>query len=168
MRESFNPTVIFLDCDGVINIVSPSYNTSYYRPDGTVNYFDDHLIQRLNWLIERSGADIVISSSWRLDMDDLKVQMEKNGFKYWNKVVGKTPYTNGHRGDEIQTWLDKHPEVKCFVVLEDEIDDVCGEKCSTIDKLNVIEVNMQTGLTHADVDLAYHKLIACETRKGLL
>ena len=54
------------------------------------------------------------------------------------------------------------------VVLEDEIDDVCGEKCSTIDKLNVIEVNMQTGLTHADVDLAYHKLIACEMRKGLL
>ncbi len=168
MREPKGQIVIFLDCDGVLNINSPSYTTSYFRPDGTINYFDDHLVQRLNWLIERSGADIVISSSWRLDMDDLQTQMEKNGFKHWDKVVGKTPYTNGHRGDEIQAWLNEHPEVKCYVVLEDEPQDVCGEKCSTIHKLDVIEVNSQVGLTHNDVDLAYTKLIACEMRKGLL
>ena len=143
--------VVFLDCDGVINIMSPSYNTAYYRPDGSVVWFDAHLVLRLNWLIEKTDAHIVVSSSWRLDMADLKVQMEANGFKYWDRVIGETPYF-GYRGDEIQEWLDKtEVEVESYVVLEDEIQDVCGEKCMTISEEFVVEVDMRNGLSHQDV-----------------
>ena len=145
--------IIFLDCDGVINILSPSYNTAYYRPDGSVVWFESSLIQRLNWLIEKTDANVVISSSWRLDMADLKVQMEVNGFKYWDKVVGETPYF-GFRGDEIQEWLDNYQDldpIETYVVLEDEIADVCGDKCMTISEEFVVEVDMKNGLTHQDV-----------------
>jgi hypothetical protein len=158
--------VIFLDCDGVINCISPSYTTSYYKPDGSVTYFDEHLIQRLNWLIEKSEADIVISSSWRYDMPDLKEQMELNGFKHWDKVIGYTP-TLTHRGEEIQRWLDDNPEYRCYVVLEDEPQDVCGEKCNIISKLFVVEINPEIGLTHTDVQAAYMTLTACERREEL-
>ena len=34
--------------------------------------------------------NIVISSSWRGDMEDLKLQLEEQGFKYWNLVIDKT------------------------------------------------------------------------------
>jgi len=155
--------VIFLDIDGVVNINSPSYYTNTYKNDGSVMYIEPHLVQRLNWLLERVEANIVISSSWRHDMQDLKEQLEKAGFKYWNRVEGKTTVLM-HRGEEIQEYLNSHPEVKCYVVLEDEIDDVCGEKCDTIHKLNVIEINPQIGLTHNDVSLTMTKIRACQRR----
>jgi len=159
---------IFLDIDGVLNIMSPSYNTAMITPTGCTKWMEEHLIQRLHWLIEKTDADIVISSSWRLDMKDLQVQLEANGFKYWNKVVGETPYISGPRGQEIQMYLDEHPEIgDCFVVLEDEVADVCGEKCSIIHKLNVVEVDMKKGLTHDNVNLAKNILQAAEIRKEL-
>ncbi len=154
-------SVIFLDIDGVLNIFSPSYSTNYYRPDGSVQWMDEHLVIRLNYLIDRTGASIVISSSWRSDMDDLKKQLLVSGFKHWDAVVGKTPiFMNGRRGDEIQSYLDHHPEIKTFVVLDDVINNICGDKCSTISKMDVIEVDAKNGLTHQDVNLAYHKIIA--------
>ena len=153
--------VIFLDVDGVLNIMSPSYNTAYYRPDGSVRWMDDHLVQRFNYLVKKTGAEIVISSSWRLDMKDLEKQLKKNGFEHWDKVQGETPYF-GDRGDEIQKYLDEHPEVDGYVVLEDEIADVCGDKCNTIDATFVVEVDLKNGLSHQDVEKAQNILYAQE------
>lgn len=159
--------VIFLDVDGVLNIMSPSYNTTAYAPDGSVKWMDNHLVQRLDYLIKRTGAKVVISSSWRLDMEDLQLQLEKNGFKSWSEVIGETPYFgSARRGDEIQRYLDEHPDIDCFAVLEDEIDDVCGEKCNTIHKLNVVEVDMRNGLSHQNVDSVYHILTGCQNRQN--
>ena len=159
--------VIFLDVDGVLNIISKSYTTSYYRPDGSVRWMDDHLIQRFNHLVKRTGAKIVISSSWRHDMEDLRIQLEHCGFEYWDEVIGSTPYNDDHRGVQIQDYLDANPEIKCYVVLEDEPQDVCGQKCSLIPKMNVVQVDTRNGLTHQDVDLAYHILTGCESRNEL-
>ena len=145
--------IIFLDVDGVLNIMSPSYNTAAYRPDGSVVWMDVHLIQRLNYLIEKTGAEVVISSSWRLDMKDLKLQLEANSFKHWDKVQGETPYF-GFRGDEIQRYLDEHPEIDGYVVLEDEPTDVCGDMCSTIPEEFVVSVDMKNGLTDQDITKA--------------
>jgi hypothetical protein len=91
--------------------------------------------------------------------------MELNGFKHWDKVIGYTP-TLTHRGEEIQKWLDDNPECNCYVVLEDEPQDVCGDKCDIISKLFVVEVNSHIGLTHEDVQAAYTTLTACEEQKG--
>ena len=144
--------VIFLDIDGVLNINSPSYHTSYFFPDGTIKYIEEHLTQRLNYLIKTTGASVVISSSWRGDMDDLKSQMEKAGFLYWKDVIGKTPRLK-YRGDEIRDYLNNH-EIEKYVVLEDEILDVCGERCQTIPEEYVVEVDSKNGLSHYDIEKA--------------
>jgi hypothetical protein len=51
--------------------------------------------------------------------------------------------------------------------LEDEPQDVCGEKCNIISKLFVVEINPEIGLTHTDVQAAYMTLTACERREEL-
>ncbi len=157
--------IILLDIDGVLNVMSESYNTAIYRPDGTVVWMDAMLVQRLNWLIDKCKAHVVISSSWRLNMEDLKLQLEKNGFTHWDKVVGKTPYNNTlrWRGDEIKHWLDNtEHDVETYVVLEDEIIDVCGDYCDTISEEFVVEVDMKNGLSHQDVEKAKNILNALD------
>ena len=149
-------SIIFADMDGVINILSPSYNTCMIQPDGNTIWFEHHLIKRLDWLIDQTLSEVVISSSWRLDMEDLEKLMKQYGFRNWDKVIGSTPYRNGirWRGDEIQTWLDENNYKGKYVVLEDEVIDVCGDYCDTIPREFVVEVDMKTGLTHADVEKA--------------
>ncbi len=144
--------VIFLDIDGVLNIMSESYRTTNIMRRGAMIYIEPHLAERLDYIIQKTGAMIVVSSSWRGDMDDLQKQMERAGFKNWNKVIGRTPYIHGGRGLEIQAWLAHHTGVTKYVVLEDEIDDVCGEKCDAVPRSNVVEVDMQSGLSHYDTE----------------
>ena len=146
--------VIFLDIDGVLNIYSPSYHSAMLQSDGSTKWMEFHLIQRLHYLLEKTGAEIVISSSWRGDMDDLKKQLEKNGFKYWNRVQGRTGFANKHRGQQILDYLGDHKEITGYVILEDEPQDICGEKCNIIDEAFVVQVDMQVGLSHKDIILA--------------
>lgn len=150
--------VIFLDVDGVLNIHSQSYYSLSLRADGSSLWMERHLVHRLNYLIKTTGADVVISSSWRGDMEDLKAQLEKEEFKYWDKVIGATGYKDKYRGDQIQSYLNNHPEITRFVVLEDEPEDVCGAKCSTIAEENVVFVDMENGLSHKDILKAKHIL----------
>jgi len=51
--------VIFLDVDGVLNIMGGSYRT-FMKPYG--HHIEYHLVQRLNYIIEKTGAKIVVSS----------------------------------------------------------------------------------------------------------
>jgi len=164
--------ILFLDIDGVVNIQSPSYNT-FMKPYG--NHIEPHLAIRLNYLIEKSQANIVISSSWRGDMKDLKIQLEGGGFTHWDKVLGCTiqgPVHGIHnvpddrmiiqqgtgikflnfRGDEIQHWLDNTKEdIESYVVIDDEISDIHGRKCTTIPLDRVQRTNSHEGLSHQDV-----------------
>jgi hypothetical protein len=144
--------IIFLDVDGVLNIYSKSYITYAYKKDKSVEYVEPFLLKRLEWILKETSAKIVISSSWRLTMDDLQNVFEAAGFEMWDEVIGRTSISKfRYRGEEIMDWLDHHKDVEKYVVLEDEIDDVCGEKCNNIPKENVVEVDMRNGLTHQDV-----------------
>ena len=149
--------VIFLDVDGVLNVMSDSYRT-FMKPEG--HHIEYHLVDRLNYIMAKTDAKIVISSSWKSSMDDLEFQLKQEGFRYWDKVIGRTPFSgemdtrgeqSGYRGLQIQYWLKHNAEkIKRYVVLEDEISDVCGEKCSAIPFKNVISVDMNEGLSHYD------------------
>lgn len=163
--------IIFLDVDGVLNIMSDSYRT-FMKPYG--QHIEPHLISRLNFILkelekEDFNTSIVISSSWKADMDDLKTQMEEQGFAYWNKVIGRTPFGRemnnvegincGLRGLQIKQWLDSQAqEINDYVVIEDEPSDVCGEKCNVIPKEKVIHINMDEGLQHKDCISVLEKL----------
>ena len=144
--------ILFLDIDGVLNIMGDTYN-SYIHSNtslnniGTIEY---HLVKRLEFIISRlsrsSSVKIVISSSWGLEdvIDTLKYYK----FKYMECIYGSTPRKKLYRGEQILDWLNTTTLViKDYIVIEDEPSDVCGEKCYVIPKDKVLEVNMRQGLS---------------------
>ena len=104
--------IIFLDVDGVLNLESDSYTTAKSRE----NLCEPHLVERFNYLCRKmEEVEIVISSSWRKDMVELEKVLKESGFRYWDKVVGRTSIS-AHaktlkRGEQIHEWLKKHVSV---------------------------------------------------------
>lgn len=125
--------VIFLDIDGVLNseefFVERAQNYRYdeYRKAGCsprvsrqLCSLDNVAIANLNHLITQTGAKIVVSSTWRADDPELQEIFAIVGIPAY---IGITPYTETrHRGLEINYWLDKHPEVENYVILDDDND----------------------------------------------
>ena len=108
--------VIFLDIDGVLNILQNVQELSLPLERQSVTVLND--------LIRESGAKVVISSSWRLyySLDKIRDILEDYGFS--GDIIGKTPVMKGsQRGEEIKTWLQIHgEEVQNFVILDDHSD----------------------------------------------
>lgn len=144
--------IIFLDIDGVLNIMSKSYNSCAY-----VNLAHDavepHLMKRLEHILEQvPDTKVVISSAWGLKQ--IKTVLEQKRFKYIDSIIDRTPRKGiDHRGDQIMQWIfENEPEFSIsYVVLEDEPFDVCGDRCSTIPKEKVVHVDMNDGLKHSDI-----------------
>lgn len=104
-------SVIFLDFDGVLVTVHDRYMAG-----------SPYCVAMLNEITDKTGAKIVVSSSWRCgnSVDELAVLLKKWGVT--GEVLGKTPVMHGKkRGHEIQAWLDANP-VKAFVILDDDAD----------------------------------------------
>lgn len=117
--------VIFLDIDGVLN------STKSAQKFGSFNHLDPSAIDILNHICVRTGAKVVISSSWRhMGLQAVKDILISQGIEA--EIIGMTPYwkiRDGNvvgayetRGEEIQVWLDKNPEVKNFVIIDDSND----------------------------------------------
>lgn len=119
--------IIFLDIDGVVNVIPEKFDDY-----GAV--WHAHFIDNLAHLIKETEAKIVLSASKRA-MGLLEV---KNMWKLRNlpgEVIDVTPlgeqllrmgvFQNRNdfdRGHEIQYWLDQHPEVENYVILDDDND----------------------------------------------
>lgn len=126
-------TVIFLDVDGVLNCeTSKSYVTT---EDGqTLTGIDKDKVKRLASIVMATGADIVLSSSWKngwytSDGFLFSSTTLSNHAKYLRNhlykkgklfIRDKTPSSYRGRGYEILFWLKTHPETKAWVVLDDE------------------------------------------------
>lgn len=119
--------VIFLDIDGVLNhqkhyewLLTTDEPTPLQR---TYPYteFNPKSCQLLNEIIKETGAEIVVSSSWRLDGENrLNILFKHFGLP---KIYGITPvFNNRVRGDEIKQWLSEHPNVDKYVILDDDTD----------------------------------------------
>ena len=125
--------ICFCDFDGVLN--SHSFFNSTENKEGPAGAIDPKAVARLNAIIAKTGAKVVISSSWRYgrSVERLQAILEERGFV--GEVIDKTAdcvymdapnpkdsnfYHAYPRCDEIQEWLDRHPEVKSFVVLDDD------------------------------------------------
>lgn len=112
--------VIFLDIDGVLNVISQPR-------DKYGSTFHQHLVDNLEYVIKSTDAKLVISSSWRLSGLDVMQDM----WKYRNlpgEVIDITPdkYTSfdafACRGDEINFWLNIRANVESYVILDDDDD----------------------------------------------
>ena len=106
--------VIFLDIDGVL---APIRRWDRYG-DLSLN-----CIQVLNDIVAASGADVVVSSTWRhgKTVAELQELLETGGFV--GRVLDKTPsgIRGAYRGDEIAAWLAEHA-VAGFVIIDDHVD----------------------------------------------
>lgn len=121
--------VIFLDIDGVLN----SKNTP--NPRKLPYIVDRRLLARFKRLLDRTGAKVVLSSTWRYDSAGLY------SAKRWGiPFIGVTPdLPKRPRRDEVLTWLKKHPKVTRFAVVDDEDDE--------LDELPLFQPSAATGLT---------------------
>ena len=116
--------VIFLDVDGVLNEVS----TETRSPSGFQGV-DDNKIEQLARIVKKTGAVIVLSSTWRYEfMQDEPNSVSPDGEYLVNKlkehgleIFGMTDNLGGHiRGKEIYKWLTNSPEpVSHYVILDD-------------------------------------------------
>ncbi len=136
--ERATTKVVFLDFDGVIN--SDRWFDKFQREGSLLvhiaheaNAIDPEAVERLNRLLDATGAVCVLSTSWRhgYPVARLVEFLRSRGFR--GEVIGRTPMSNEvdteewkrletcehERGLEIATWLRSHPEVAAYVVLDD-------------------------------------------------
>ena len=108
---------VFLDIDGVLN----SRTTCERTPDYHVG-IDDLRVEVLAKAIKKYGpTDIILSSDWkelRSEEDDYIYLISKLA-KYGLKLAGKTTDHYNNRGEGIQHYLESHPEIKEYVILDD-------------------------------------------------
>jgi hypothetical protein len=121
--------VIFLDIDGVLN----SNNTP--NPRNFPYVVDKQLLARLKKLLNRTGAKVVLTSSWRLDPIGIFAA------KHWGvPFIDVSPdMPKKTRRDEVLAWLSKHPNVTRYAIIDDEDDE--------LDDLPLFQPACKTGIT---------------------
>ena len=111
--------VIFLDFDGVLN------SDRYMRTCGESGMIiDPSRMELLKILVEKTGAKIVLSTSWREHWekdggDEIGDLINSLFAKYRLEIFDKTPHINTWREEQIAAWLDAHTDTENFVVLDD-------------------------------------------------
>lgn len=157
--------IIFLDIDGVLN--SSDYGESEFYLISTAglsdaeimltfhhHHLDPLAIKILNDLVKRSGAEVVLSSTWRgrYTPEEMTKMLKDRGAEF--EIKSATPKLFGKisqripRGKEIAHYLktlEKQPEY--FVILDDH-DDMLHLKPF------LVQTDMQHGLTQNDVEKA--------------
>lgn len=159
---------LFLDIDGVLNANNVDADVDHsllLRVHGQMKRFRrDDVRKRLRWLLpsavarvnrilDASGAKLVISSTWREHhtQDELQTLLGARGLTH--QIFSMTPVIlpkhfleDVPRGDEIGAWLQSHPEVSRFAILDD----------SWVDpyKVQHVWIDPIFALTDEDVDRA--------------
>jgi hypothetical protein len=161
--------VIFLDFDGVLN---PTHymmclGKMWRESNGLIKSQDEfgHLffqqnIDALNHILENTNAKIVVSSTWRMSGKKVIEDMffERNMNLAYSEFFDITPdhaqpqpsglWLADERGAEIQAWLDAHPEVTNYVIIDDQSDMLPSQMN------NFVKVNQWHGLTMQDANNA--------------
>lgn len=107
--------ILFLDVDGVLN--SAEFfcrNKHIVRPSEV----DPKAVKRILRVLEATGAQIVLSSSWR-HVPELIERLIQAGLPIMDKT---TVLLDQPRSAEIRAWLDEHPETTSFAIIDDDTD----------------------------------------------
>lgn len=127
--RSLPTKILFLDIDGVLNsarsqIAFDGYPHSFRTR--CMAKFDHVAVALVRRLCEATGCAVVLSSDWRYDCT---AHEAANGLNL--PIVDITPINvTGSRGMEVAAWLDMHPEVTAYAVVDDnlDIDDIHGRR----------------------------------------
>ena len=133
--------VIFLDIDGVLNTNSDKEIST-------------DKLKFLSELVSKTGAEVVLSSSWRNWWNNPKTNIPGSFITKWKKQfldnnlsITLTTELECPKNLSIEKFIIRH-DVKCFIVLDDE----------PIDISNLVQTNGDVGLTQFDCQKAVHLL----------
>lgn len=133
--------VIFLDIDGVLNTNSDR------------EILNDKL-KLLSELVSKTGADVVLSSSWRygwnqprLNQPGTRIYRLKQLLKDNDIVIKDTIGLDLTKSIQIKNYLNTNM-ISNYIVLDDE----------PIDTANLVQTNAEQGLTQSDCQKAFQLL----------
>lgn len=160
---------IFLDFDGVLNTGRYQRELQARGKTGRDAFgppFDPQAVDTLRMLLERSGAQLVIISSWRTEgLAAIRNLWQSRSLPgviadvtpfYLYGVYRTSPqdepfmgFTPGCRGLEIAEWLARHAGPgTSYVILDDEEDFLLRQTS------RLVHINPETGLTPEDARIA--------------
>lgn len=135
--------IIFLDIDGVLNTKVSCANSQammktkegdwdQFNPIFSCLAWDPHCISQLLRVVRKTKAKIVLSSSWRSHPEHTRNCLKACSVIYLDTdpehpldFIDVTPQEGvdiriaDGRGSEIKAWLDTHPEVNTYCILDD-------------------------------------------------
>lgn len=146
--------IIFLDIDGVMNSELDWELKDRETEENRTYNISKRCISNLNYLIERTGAEVVMTSGRRShSMKDMQKIFEDCGFK--GKIISYTPDLRNSsfkvlRGNEILQWIEDNKDyIGCsaykynkYVILDDDSDMLYCQKD------NFIWIDPYLGLTN--------------------
>lgn len=153
--------VIFLDIDGVLN-------GHEWDDEAKSCSIRRECVKHLCRVVRETDAKVVISSAWRYMI--LGGDMTDRGFGYMLRTHGLIsghpgPVVIGHtepdqivncpeeRALQVREWLANHPDVKSYVVIDDE------DFGYRMQAMPFVHTDGTTGMTSADADLAIAHLL---------
>ncbi len=117
--------ILFLDIDGVLN--SREYDRKRNWNEQTD--IDETRLPLVKEIVDRTGADIVLISTWRSHWNGEESLCDEDGkyinrlfAKYGLSIYDKTPDLGllSKRKDEVKAWLAEHAgEIERFAILDD-------------------------------------------------
>ena len=156
--------ILFLDIDGVLNTGRGIKKMSeIHAPKDSFGYdFDPDAVANLRRIIEATGAEIVISSSWKgYGLDGLHELWETRNLP--GKVIDYTPEVvtdemirhanleevdmTACRGEEIRQWLLAHQHSVSHYAILDDLDDMQPDQMP-----HFVQTNYEVGISKEDAD----------------
>ena len=167
--------VIFLDIDGVLNTKWWYTQMDRNTPKDKYGYaFDPNAVANLKMILDETGADIVISSSWKsFGFSELEEMWQYRGLP--GKLIGITPNSVSDemllnadldhmelfsiRGMEIKEWLTKHGKRVSHYAIIDDMDNMLPEQ-----QPHFVRTDPEMGITKKNADEAIHILLESSER----
>lgn len=153
---------LFLDIDGVLN----SHDYARRLGKGGILGIDPDAVKHLQRVVDETGCQIVLSSTWRLGppgtLSNVRGKLVAAGMRSPCPLIDRTPdlsyatgpdgkgiYRGARRGEEVKHWLDAMGYEGPYVCIDDDSDFLEGQP--------LVKTKFADGMTaaHADQCIAF-------------
>lgn len=145
--------VIFIDIDGVLNSeVNQDLNFRQGRWFAHNLILDLEAMLCLKEIVNQTGAELILSSTWRYPDEDGSYSSKKNFINQLSSfdlsLNDETPQLPEYgRAAEISAYLDEHMDITHFVIIDDDTDLLKNEKL----KPHILHTNYEIGLVKGEI-----------------